>query len=86
MRGTASKTVPREGGQEDGYAMTDRGKMEAPIVPVTATQGAETATTSSDWSWVEAGVWTERMLSALVNGVVVPKARASSATAADGSV
>lgn len=29
------------------------------------TQGAETR----DWSWVEASIWTERMVSALVNGV-----------------
>jgi RNA-directed DNA polymerase len=34
-----------------------------------ATQGAETSTTSCNWSWVEAAVWTERMLSALGNGV-----------------
>ena len=31
-----------------------------------ATQGGEAA---RDFSWVEASVWTERMLSALVNGV-----------------
>jgi RNA-directed DNA polymerase len=34
-----------------------------------AKQGAETPTASRNWSWVEAGVWTERMLSALGNGV-----------------
>jgi RNA-directed DNA polymerase len=34
-----------------------------------ARQGAETSTTSRNWSWVEAAVWTERMLSALGNGV-----------------
>jgi RNA-directed DNA polymerase len=34
-------------------------------VPETAKQGAE----ARDWSWVEASVWTERMVSALVNGV-----------------
>ena len=33
-----------------------------------AKQGAETPA-SRNWSWVEAGVWTERMLSALGNGV-----------------
>src|SRR2546423_4527033 len=31
----------------------------------TAKQGAE----ARDWSWVEASVWTDRMVSALVNGV-----------------
>jgi RNA-directed DNA polymerase len=37
----------------------------APAVPARATRGAETR----DWSWVEAAVWTERMVSALENGV-----------------
>jgi RNA-directed DNA polymerase len=34
-----------------------------------AKQGAETPTASRNWAWVEASVWTDRMLSALVNGV-----------------
>jgi RNA-directed DNA polymerase len=34
-----------------------------------AKQGAETPTSSGNWVWVEASVWTERMLSALGNGV-----------------
>jgi RNA-directed DNA polymerase len=34
-----------------------------------AKQGAETPPASHNWSWVEAEVWTERMLSALGNGV-----------------
>jgi RNA-directed DNA polymerase len=34
-----------------------------------AKQGAETPPPSRNWTWVEAEVWTERMLSALVNGV-----------------
>jgi RNA-directed DNA polymerase len=46
--------------------MTRQGK--APAVPALATQGAETGN-DRDWSWVEASVWTERMVSALVNGV-----------------
>ena len=37
----------------------------ASTVPARAKQGAE----ARDWSWVEASVWTERMVSALVNGV-----------------
>ena len=37
----------------------------APAVPARATQGAE-AGSDRDWSWVEASVWTERMVSALV--------------------
>ena len=34
-----------------------------------AKQGAETPVASRNWDWVEAPVWTERMLSALANGV-----------------
>lgn len=34
-----------------------------------AKQGAETLSASRGWAWVEAGVWTDRMLSALGNGV-----------------
>jgi RNA-directed DNA polymerase len=41
------------------------GARTAPAVPARAIQGAE----ARDWSWVEASVWTERMVSALVNGV-----------------
>jgi RNA-directed DNA polymerase len=39
----------------------------APAVPARAKQGAEAR--GRDWSWVEAAVWTERMVSALENGV-----------------
>ncbi len=39
----------------------------ASLVPETAKQGAEAR--SSGWEWVEATVWTERMLAALGNGV-----------------
>jgi len=39
--------------------------QKAPAVPARATQGAE----ARDWSWVEAEVWTDRMVSALENGV-----------------
>ena len=40
----------------------------APLVPKMAKQGEE-ACESSGWKWVEAVVWTKRMLAALVNGV-----------------
>lgn len=40
-------------------------QLQAPSVLDEARQGAE----ARDWSWVEASVWTERMVSALVNGV-----------------
>jgi RNA-directed DNA polymerase len=45
--------------------MSGREQTEVPTVPARAIQGAET----HDWSWVEASVWTDRMVSALVNGV-----------------
>jgi len=42
----------------------------APDVPETARQDAESQGQDlPDLNWVEAGVWTERMVSALVNGV-----------------
>jgi RNA-directed DNA polymerase len=41
------------------------GAQRASAVPQMATQGAE----ARNWSWVEASVWTNRMVSALVNGV-----------------
>jgi RNA-directed DNA polymerase len=41
----------------------------APAVPARAKRGAEAGDRSRDWSWVEAAVWTERMVSALENGV-----------------
>ena len=40
----------------------------SPAVPARATQGAE-ARRAIQWWWAEASVWTERMVSALVNGV-----------------
>ena len=40
----------------------------APAVPEKAKQGAE-ARVPAGWEWVEATVWTERMLAALGNGV-----------------
>lgn len=45
--------------------MDPNGSQKASAVPARATQGAE----ARNWSWVEDTVWTERMVSALVNGV-----------------
>ena len=45
--------------------MEQKEAEKAPAVPARATQGAE----ARKWSWVEASVWTDRMVSALVNGV-----------------
>jgi len=67
--GAGSKTALREGRQEGGgvSSTTKQSESQAPVVPERATQGAETR--GRDWSWVEASVWSERMLAALENGV-----------------
>jgi RNA-directed DNA polymerase len=67
-RGAESKAALRDGRQEGGSVSftVKQSESQAPIVP-TATQGAETR--GRDWSWVEASVWSERMLAALENGV-----------------
>jgi RNA-directed DNA polymerase len=77
-----STDAVRPGPWEDGAAKPDRGKagQEGGCVKIMpgqrstgsaeeAKQGAETPNASRSWTWVEAGVWTERMLSALGNGV-----------------
>lgn len=61
-----SKTGPREGGQEGGHVKATTEVQKAPGVPATATHGADARRTIAG---VEASVWTERMLSALGNGV-----------------
>ncbi len=48
--------------------MTRDEAKTAPGVPVRATQGVE-AKNAGTWLWAEASIWTERMKSALVNGV-----------------
>jgi RNA-directed DNA polymerase len=50
--------------------MDEEWQRTAPAVPQTARQGAETQRQNlKDLSWAEAAIWTERMVSALVNGV-----------------
>ncbi len=66
-RSVESKAAPREGRQEGGSVKDRTKQAQAPGVPARATQGAETH--DRDWSWAEATVWTERMVSALGNGV-----------------
>ena len=68
-RSAESKTAPRDG-RQDGRSVSDtegQSESRAPVVLVRATQGAETH--GRDWTWVEATVWSERMLAALGNGV-----------------
>lgn len=64
-----SKAAPRDG-RQDGRSVGDtegQSESQAPVVLVRAKQGAESQ--GQDWSWVEATVWSERMLAALGNGV-----------------
>ncbi len=66
-----SKPTPSEGGQEGGYGKT--GTMQekdytGSIVRATARPEPD-PDDPREWSWVEASVWTDRMLAALGNGV-----------------
>ena len=64
-----TKAAPRDG-RQDGRSVGDtegQSESQAPVVLVRAKQGAESQ--GQDWSWVEATVWSERMLAALGNGV-----------------
>ena len=58
--------VPREGGQEGGCANVRDGATNSTGSAERLHKAAEAA---RDFSWVEASVWTDRMLSALDNGV-----------------
>lgn len=69
-RGAESKAALREGGQEGKYvkAITMQSKQTDTSVLETTKQGSD-AHDPRQWQWVEASVWTERMLAALGNGV-----------------
>ena len=72
MKSAASKTAPREGREEVGGAKSGMTQQAASGVPERATQGAEPRR-RGPWGWAEASVWTERMVSALGNGVTAGK-------------
>ena len=61
-RSAESKAAPREGRQEGGRVSSTgkQSESEAPAVLKLATQGADTQ--GRDWSWVEASVWTVRLM------------------------
>src|SRR6266481_778493 len=67
-RGAGSKTASREGGQEGGGAKPGMTQQAASGVSEKTTQGAK-ARRRGQWWWTEASIWTERMVSALGNGV-----------------
>lgn len=62
-----AKPVRGKAGQEGGCEKTMPGQSSTGSAE--AKQGAETPPPSRNWAWVEAEVWTDRMLSALENGV-----------------
>jgi RNA-directed DNA polymerase len=70
VEGAESKPAPRKGRQEGGCVKSrERQRVsKAAAVPETAIQVAKTQD-NNNWSWVEATIWTERMLAALENGV-----------------
>jgi hypothetical protein len=70
-KSAVSKPVPRKGGQEGGYErfrMMHRTDIADAIVRATARPESDPDAPRT-WSWVEASVWTDRMLAALGNGV-----------------
>lgn len=67
LRGAESKPEPRDGRQEGGCEKLATMQARGPQVSATARQGPEAQ--DPKWAWVEASVWTERMLAALGNGV-----------------
>ena len=60
-----AQTGAREGGQEGGN-VKDRSEQGSTDSAAKAKQGAEITTSGAGWSWIEAWIWLERMLSALV--------------------
>lgn len=65
VRDPGSKTGLSKGGQEGRCEKA--GKMQDNVSRVSARTKQEAE--ARDWSWVEASIWTDRMVSALVNGV-----------------
>jgi len=62
-----SKATPRKGRQEGGCVKSTNRQSISYVSPVYRRGGAKQGTEAG--SWVEASIWTERMLAALENGV-----------------
>ena len=69
VRLAESKAAGREGRQEGGSARTGERQSVSEASAVSARTKREAETGPRDWGWVEATIWTERMLAALGNGV-----------------
>ncbi len=67
-RGKQSPAEGRGAGRSMSKVRGRSSREVAPSVPEKARQGAD-ARDPRQWEWVEAEVWTERMLAALGNGV-----------------
>ena len=62
-----SKATPRKGRQEGGCVKSSNRQSISNVSPVSRRDGAKQGTEAG--GWVEASIWTERMLAALENGV-----------------
>lgn len=62
-----SKATPRKGRQEGGGVKSSNRQSISDVSPVSRRGGTKQGTETR--SWVEASIWTERMLAALENGV-----------------
>ncbi len=62
-----SKPAPREGRQEGGCVKSSNRQSISYVSAVPRRGGTKQGTEAG--SWVEASIWTERMLAALENGV-----------------
>lgn len=62
-----SKATPRKGRQEGGCVKSSNRQSKSNVSPVSRRGGAKQGTEAA--GWVEASIWTERMLAALENGV-----------------
>ncbi len=62
-----SKATPRKGRQEGGCVKSSNRQCISYVSPVSRRGGTKQGTEAG--SWVEASIWTERMLAALENGV-----------------
>ena len=66
-RSPESKTGYREGRQEGGCVKSEDRQSNRTVSPVSRNGGSKQDTET--YSWVEASIWTKRMLAALGNGV-----------------
>ena len=64
-----SKAAPREGRQEGGRVKDGKSVSTNEVAPVPAKAMQATSDGARNWAWADRSIWTERMLTALDNGV-----------------